>query len=128
MCYVEAKCSSCDPNSNIIYGSNSKVTITKSKKTWLAPEYIYTNAKIKQLCKFAEENNEVNLIVMKAPPKHDLISTSCVNSEVLRFNRQMVKKMKPYCNVKLFNTDCDRIFFTSHGQHLNSLGKKCDLK
>jgi hypothetical protein len=30
----------------IIDGSNSKVTITKSKKTWLAPEYIYTNAKI----------------------------------------------------------------------------------
>ena len=39
MCYVEAKCSSSDPDSNIIYGSNSKVTITKSKKTWLAPEY-----------------------------------------------------------------------------------------
>jgi hypothetical protein len=83
-----------------------------------------TSEAIKQLCKFAEENNEVNLIVMKAPPRHDLISTSCVNSEVLRFNRQMVKKMKPYCNVKLFNTDLDRIFFTSHGQHLNSLGKK----
>ena len=29
----EAKCSSSDPDSNIIYGSNSKVTITKSKKT-----------------------------------------------------------------------------------------------
>jgi len=46
MCYVEAKCSSIDPDSNIIYGSNSKITITKSKKTWLAPEYKYTNAKI----------------------------------------------------------------------------------
>ena len=46
MCYVEAKCSSSDPDSNIIYGSNSKVTITKSKKTWLAPKYIYTDAKI----------------------------------------------------------------------------------
>ena len=43
MCYVEAKYeySSSDPDSNIIYGSNSKVTIKKSKKTWLAPEYIY---------------------------------------------------------------------------------------
>ena len=41
-----AKCSSSYPDSNIIYGSNSKVTITKSKKTWLAPEYIYKNAKI----------------------------------------------------------------------------------
>jgi len=29
MCYVEAKDSKSDPDSNIIYGSNSKVTITK---------------------------------------------------------------------------------------------------
>ena len=42
MCYVEAKCSSSDPDSNIIYVSNYKVTITKSKKTWLALEYIHT--------------------------------------------------------------------------------------
>jgi hypothetical protein len=46
MCYVEAQCSTSDPDSNIIYGSNSKVTITKSKATQLASEYIYTNAKI----------------------------------------------------------------------------------
>ena len=31
--YVEAKGSTSDPDSNIIYGSNSKVTITKSSKT-----------------------------------------------------------------------------------------------
>jgi hypothetical protein len=38
--------SSSDPDSNIIYGSNPKITITKSKKTWLAPEYMYTDAEI----------------------------------------------------------------------------------
>ena len=46
MCHVEAKGSTNDPDSNNIYGSNSKVTITKSNKTYLAPEYIYTTAKI----------------------------------------------------------------------------------
>ena len=46
MCYVEAKGSKSDPDSNIIYWSNSKVTITESNKTYLAPEYIYTTAKI----------------------------------------------------------------------------------
>jgi hypothetical protein len=46
MCYVQAKGSTSDPDSNIIYGSNSKVTITKSNKTQPAPEYIYTTAKI----------------------------------------------------------------------------------
>jgi len=46
MCCVEAKGSTSVPDSNIIYGSNSKVTITKSKKTELTPEYIYTSAEI----------------------------------------------------------------------------------
>jgi hypothetical protein len=46
MCYVEAKYSTSDPDSNIIYGSNTNVTITKSEETHLASKYIYTNAKI----------------------------------------------------------------------------------
>ena len=33
MCYVETNGNISDPDSSIIYGSNSKVTITKSKKT-----------------------------------------------------------------------------------------------
>jgi hypothetical protein len=33
MLNVEAKHSTSDPGSNIIYGSNSKITITKSKET-----------------------------------------------------------------------------------------------
>jgi len=37
MCYVEVKCSSSDPDSNIIDGSNFKVTITKSKRLNLRP-------------------------------------------------------------------------------------------
>ena len=37
MCHVEAKGSTSDPDSSIIYGSNSKVTITKSNKTKLHP-------------------------------------------------------------------------------------------
>ena len=46
ICYVEAKGSTSDPDSNIIVGSNSKVTITKSNKTELAPQYIHTTAKV----------------------------------------------------------------------------------
>jgi len=33
MRYLEAKGSTSDPNSNVIYGSNYKVTVTKSNKT-----------------------------------------------------------------------------------------------
>jgi len=86
-----------------------------------------TSEAINQLCKFAEEKNEVNLVLMKAPRRHDLIPTSCVNSEVMKFNRQMEKNMKSFYNVKLFDTNFYRIFYTSHGQHLNTLGKKLIL-
>ena len=43
MCYVEGKYSSNDSDSNIIYGSNSKVTITSLQRLGLHPntyEYI----------------------------------------------------------------------------------------
>ena len=46
MCYVETNGNISDPDSSIIYGSNSKVIITDSNKTKLAPQYIYTNTKI----------------------------------------------------------------------------------
>jgi hypothetical protein len=45
MCNVEAKHRSSDPVSNIIYGSNPKVIIAKSKKQPTS-EYVNTNAKI----------------------------------------------------------------------------------
>ena len=42
MCYVKAKGSTSDPDSNIVYVSNSQVTITEFNKTKLAPKYIHT--------------------------------------------------------------------------------------
>ena len=42
MCYVEEKGSTSDPDSNIIYGSNSKITITKSIKTFNLHPNTYT--------------------------------------------------------------------------------------
>jgi RNase H-fold protein (predicted Holliday junction resolvase) len=67
---------------------------------------------ISHLCKFVEQKNNVNLVITKAPLRHDLMSSSCVNNEVIKFNRQMEKKMKTYHNVKLFDTELDRNYFT----------------
>jgi len=61
---------------------------------------------------------------MKLPHRHDLIPTSCVNSEVIKFDRLVEKKMKIYSNVKMLETDTDRKYFTKHGQHLNLSGKE----
>jgi RNase H-fold protein (predicted Holliday junction resolvase) len=83
-----------------------------------------TKVAINQLSKFVEEKKNVNLVLMKAPHRHDLMPSSCVNNEVLKFNRQMEKKMKTYHNVKLFDTELDRKYFATHGQHLNASSKE----
>jgi hypothetical protein len=50
--------------------------------------------------------------------------SSCVNNEVLKFNKQIEKRMKSYPNTKLFDIALDRSYYTTHGQHLNSSGKE----
>jgi RNase H-fold protein (predicted Holliday junction resolvase) len=83
-----------------------------------------TKEAINQLRKFSEQKTSVKLVIMKVPLRHDLMPSSCVNNEVIKFNRQIEKRVKPYPNVKLLDLDLDRSYYTTHGQHLNSSGKK----
>jgi len=83
-----------------------------------------TKEALYQLCNFIEKETTVNLVIMRVPLRHDLMSSSCVNKEVLKFNRQIEKKVKSYPNTKLLDLDLHRSYYTTHGQHLNSLGKE----
>jgi len=67
----------------------------------------------------------VNTVVMTAPPRCDLLPSSCVNNEMIRFNRHLKKVMVPFNNVKILETNLEREYFTKHGLHLNSAGKEC---
>ena len=66
----------------------------------------------------------MNIVVMSAPPRHDLLPSSCVNSEVIRVNNQLRKRLSQFNNVKILETDIEREYFSKHGQHLNSSGKE----
>jgi hypothetical protein len=61
---------------------------------------------------------------MTAPPRYDLIPSSYINNEEVRFNRQLKKRTKMYNNVKILETDLEREYFTKHGLHLNSSGEE----
>ena len=76
MYYVKAKGSTNNPDSNIIYGSNSKVTITKSNKNELAPEYIYTTAKICNFWHMFNCKKLFKLLEVRPPSLILLITTS----------------------------------------------------
>jgi len=48
---------------------------------------------IRHLHNFVEKRQKLNTVVMTAPPRHDLITFSCVNNEVVIFNSQIKKRM-----------------------------------
>jgi pheromone shutdown protein TraB len=79
---------------------------------------------LRSLIKFMEGHKKVNMISIQALHRHDLQDISCVNKEVIKFNRQVKKILKPYPNVKLMEVEAQRHHFTRHGQHLNLLGKE----
>jgi hypothetical protein len=58
-----------------------------------------------------KKNEEENTVIMNSPPRYELIPSSCVNNEVIMFNRQVEKKMKIYNSVKLFETERQRILY-----------------
>ena len=79
---------------------------------------------LRHLCNFIKSKQKTNIVVMTAPPRFDLLSTSCVNSEVMRYNNQLRKRTIQFNNVKLHETNIGRQYFRKHGLHLNSLGKE----
>jgi hypothetical protein len=78
---------------------------------------------LRQLSSFVNKNHKVNVIVVSPPLRHELMPSSCVNSEVIRFNRLLRKRMKIYKNITIIDSDLHRDCFTRHGLHLNSAGK-----
>jgi lysophospholipase L1-like esterase len=96
----------------IVWGGSNDIRKNNSKEA------------LKHLCNFIKNNQAVNTVVMTAPPRHDLLPSFCVNSEVISFNKQLRKRMIPYNNVKILETNLERKYFTTHGLHLNSSGKE----
>jgi hypothetical protein len=66
----------------------------------------------------------VLIVLLNTPHRYDLLPTSCVNKEVVKFNRQLKKIIKIYSNVDLMEVHLQRKHFTRHGQHLNHSGKE----
>jgi len=51
---------------------------------------------LKHLCDFVKSNQMINIVVMTAPPRRDFLPSSCINNEVISFNRQLKKRMTFY--------------------------------
>ncbi|PNF17985.1 hypothetical protein B7P43_G17446 [Cryptotermes secundus] len=82
-----------------------------------------SNLGIRALKQIISSLNHTNVIVINVPPRYDLAPNSCVNDEVQKFNRKLVKLEKAYLNLSIVTVDSNRDLFTRHGLHLNSQGK-----
>jgi lysophospholipase L1-like esterase len=79
---------------------------------------------VNSVTKFVKENNRLNEVLIYSAHRHDLTPESCVNKEVIKFNRQVRKIMKSQPKVKILELNLDRNSFTTHGLHLNIKGEK----
>jgi 5,10-methylene-tetrahydrofolate dehydrogenase/methenyl tetrahydrofolate cyclohydrolase len=82
-----------------------------------------TKEALRYLIEFLNVNKKVNIVLITLPLRYDLLQTSCVNKEIMKFNRQLKKIVKVHTNVVLLDVDLQRMHYTRHGQYLNQSGK-----
>ena len=79
---------------------------------------------LRHIRNFIKSNNLSNIILVSVPHRHDLIQSSCVNSEIKSFNIKLMKSVKAYQHASILEIGSGRKLFTNHGLHLNGLGKE----
>jgi lysophospholipase L1-like esterase len=79
---------------------------------------------LKYITQFVKNNNHTNIILITVPHCYDLPVFSCVNKEVQIFSSKLMKYMKLDNHISILEVDSNREYFTSHGLHLNGLGKE----
>jgi hypothetical protein len=82
-----------------------------------------TSIGLKYLKDFINHRNNINIIALAAPHRHDLQETSSINNEVQVFNRKLHKIFKTMDNVKILDISLNRNNFTQYGLHINIVGK-----
>jgi hypothetical protein len=72
---------------------------------------------------FVKSVNQTNVILMIILYRYDLMN-SHINSGILAINRKLCKLANIFSHVNVIEMDNNRQLFTTHGLHLNSLGKE----
>ena len=77
-----------------------------------------------QIMNFMVHCEHTNIILLTAPPRYDLMQSSCVNNEINSFNRKLKKIIKVHHHASILDIVTIRNLFTTHGLHLNGQGKE----
>ena len=80
------------------------------------------NSAVTHIINSVKFRKHTNVLLVSVPTRFDLITTSCVNKEVITYNRKLHKFMKQYEHVKIIDSELQRKYFTRHGMHMNLAG------
>jgi len=83
---------------------------------------------MKHLLGFVTNANHTNVIPMSATHRYDLMSNSCVNNEVEKFNWKLCKRLERFGKVEMTEVASETNLYTKHIQHLNSESKESMAK
>jgi hypothetical protein len=83
---------------------------------------------MRHLLDFVINATHTNVIVMKAPHRHDLMSNSCVNKDIEKFNRKLSLRLERLRRVEMIDVVNERNLYPRHGQHLYTEGKEAMAK
>ena len=79
---------------------------------------------LQQISIFIAHSENTNIILTTAPPRYNLMLSSCINSEIISFNRKLKKIIKAHNHTSLLDLMTTRNLYTTHGLHLNGQGKE----
>jgi hypothetical protein len=82
------------------------------------------NNGLTHISNFVKLRKQMNVLIVDAPTRFDLPTTSCVNKEVVVYNRKLYKRMKQFEHVNIINSELHRKYFTKHGMHMKTAGKE----
>jgi hypothetical protein len=72
---------------------------------------------------FVTKNGHTNIILGEIPNRYNTSGFSAVNQKIMVLNRKLKKYSKSNTHVDIMETVQERKYYTSHGFHMNALGK-----
>jgi len=82
-----------------------------------------TNNHLRHLTRFLKRTFSNNVIILNVPHCFSLVNLLCVNKEIIVYNRKLQKIVETSNYVQIQNMNRDRMWYTKHGMHMNSVGK-----
>ena len=82
------------------------------------------NGTLVKMFQFILKYNNINILIVNLPHRHDLATTSMTNLRIQAYNTKLKHLTKMFNHVAIVEMSSDRNNYTKHGLHMNNIGKE----